>query len=72
MMALTALVLADRGLLDLDAPVSQYWPEFAQNGKDLVTLATVLRHEAGLHQLNKTITLDDVQPEAIKVSPANM
>src|SRR5882672_8433653 len=32
--ALCAHVLADRGLLDLDAPVGQYWPEFATNGKE--------------------------------------
>src|SRR5215467_481102 len=33
MTALCALILADRGELDLDAPVAKYWPEFAQNGK---------------------------------------
>ena len=33
MTALTALLLADRGELDFDAPVSRYWPEFAANGK---------------------------------------
>src|SRR6476659_309813 len=33
MTALCALVLVDRGDLDLDAPVSRYWPEFAANGK---------------------------------------
>ena len=31
--ALTALLIADRGLLDFDAPVAKYWPEFAANGK---------------------------------------
>src|SRR5947208_12045553 len=36
MTALTALLLADRGDLDFDAPVARYWPEFAQNGKDAV------------------------------------
>src|SRR5215469_11387791 len=33
MTALTALLLADRGLIDFDAPVARYWPEFAANGK---------------------------------------
>ena len=33
MTALTALLLADRGELDFDAPVARYWPEFAANGK---------------------------------------
>src|SRR5205809_1855749 len=32
MTALTALLLADRGLIDFDAPVARYWPEFAANG----------------------------------------
>ena len=33
MAALCVLMLADRGALDLDAPVARYWPEFAQNGR---------------------------------------
>ena len=33
MTALTALLIADRGDLDFDAPVAKYWPEFAANGK---------------------------------------
>ena len=43
MTALVALVLADRGELDLDAPVARYWPEFAQNGKESVRVS----HPAG-------------------------
>src|SRR4051794_34562443 len=34
MAALTALLIADRGELDFDAPVARYWPQFAANGKD--------------------------------------
>ena len=34
MTALCALILADRGEIDLAAPVAKYWPEFAANGKD--------------------------------------
>ena len=37
MTALTALLLADRGLIDFDAPVAKYWPEFAAGGKARVT-----------------------------------
>ncbi|QNE17823.1 beta-lactamase family protein [Kribbella qitaiheensis] len=48
MSALTVLVLADRGLLDLDAPVSTYWPEFGAAGKEKVLLRHVLGHTAGL------------------------
>ncbi len=48
MTALTALLLADRGEVDLAAPVSRYWPQFATNGKQGVTLAHLLSHSSGL------------------------
>ena len=48
MTALTALLLADRGEIDLAAPVSRYWPRFAANGKDRVTVAHLLSHSSGL------------------------
>src|SRR5262245_15095995 len=48
MAALSVLICADRGLLDLDAPVARYWPEFAQNGKDGVLVRHVMSHSAGL------------------------
>ena len=44
--------LADRGLIDYDAPVAAYWPEFAANGKAEITVRDVMRHRAGLSQLN--------------------
>ena len=40
--------LIERGLLDLDAPVAAYWPEFAQAGKGDVTVRMVLSHQSGL------------------------
>lgn len=46
--ALCAHMLIDRGLLDLDAPVASYWPEFAQAGKAEITVRQVLNHQAGL------------------------
>ena len=49
--AVTALVVAwlvDQGRLDYDAPIADVWPEFAQAGKDSVTLAQALSHQAGL------------------------
>ncbi len=46
--AISAHMLAERGLLDLEAPVARYWPEFAANGKDGVTVAHCLSHSAGL------------------------
>ncbi|MGY2873279.1 CubicO group peptidase (beta-lactamase class C family) [Marmoricola sp. URHA0025 HA25] len=48
MTSLCALVLVDRGLLDPDAPVARYWPEFAQAGKERVLVRHVLAHTAGL------------------------
>ncbi|MER6560705.1 serine hydrolase domain-containing protein [Streptomyces sp. NPDC001027] len=48
MTALCALVLADRGALDLDAPVARYWPEFAAAGKEAVLVRHLLSHTAGL------------------------
>jgi CubicO group peptidase (beta-lactamase class C family) len=48
MVNLVALMLYDRGLLDLDAPIAEHWPEFAQNGKDAVTCRQVLTHTSGL------------------------
>ncbi|RUP03662.1 MAG: class A beta-lactamase-related serine hydrolase [Mycobacterium sp.] len=40
--------LADRGQLDLDAPISRYWPEFGQAGKEDITLAMVISHRSGV------------------------
>jgi CubicO group peptidase (beta-lactamase class C family) len=41
-------LLADRGELDLHAPVARYWPEFGQAGKEAITVAMVLGHRAGV------------------------
>ena len=46
--ALCAHILASRGLLDLDAPVAMYWPEFAQAGKQHIPVRMLLSHQAGL------------------------
>ncbi|MEW6270211.1 MAG: serine hydrolase domain-containing protein [Thermodesulfobacteriota bacterium] len=46
--AICAHVLASRGLLDLDAPVAEYWPEFARNGKEGATVRMMLDHSVGL------------------------
>ena len=44
--------LADRGLIDYDIPVAEYWPEFGANGKADITVREAMRHRAGLSQLN--------------------
>lgn len=46
--ALCAHLLADRGQLDLDAPVVRYWPEFGQSGKEAIPVRWLLDHQAGL------------------------
>ena len=60
MTALTALVLADRGLIDFDAPVARYWPEFAANGKAGVKVSHLMSHSAGLSGWKETITEADI------------
>lgn len=44
--------LADRGLIDYDTPMAEYWPAFAANGKDAITVRDVLRHRSGLSHLS--------------------
>ncbi|WP_405970046.1 beta-lactamase family protein [Streptomyces sp. NBC_00988] len=55
--ALCAHILADRGLLDLDAPVATYWPEFAAAGKENVLVRHLLSHRAGLAGLREPHSL---------------
>ena len=55
MTALCALILADQGQLDLDAPVAEYWPEFAAVGKERVLIRHLLAHTAGLPDWNGPI-----------------
>ena len=52
--------LMEQGRLDPDALVAQYWPEFAANGKDAITVADVLSHRAGLAHCEGEFTLDEV------------
>jgi CubicO group peptidase (beta-lactamase class C family) len=59
--------LADRGLIDYDAPVAEYWPEFGANGKSALTVREVMRHRAGLSGLRgatKEHLLDHLVMEA--------
>ena len=60
MTALAALLLVDRGELDLDAPVARYWPEFAANGKSGVLVRHVLSHTSGLPGWAEPITTEDL------------
>jgi CubicO group peptidase (beta-lactamase class C family) len=51
--AVLALALVDRGLLDLDAPVADYWPEFAQAGKGDIPVRWLLTHQAGVSAIER-------------------
>jgi len=55
MTALCALILVDRGQLDLDAPVARYWPEFAVAGKERITTRHLLTHSAGLAAIRQPL-----------------
>ncbi|MDC0360249.1 beta-lactamase family protein [Alphaproteobacteria bacterium] len=56
--ALAAHLLADRGALDLDAPVALIWPEFTAAGKEGVTMRMLLDHTAGLPALRTPLKPD--------------
>jgi len=58
--SLAALILADRGLLDLDEPVATYWPEFAANGKEGVLVRHLMGHTAGLSGWAEPMTEADL------------
>ncbi len=59
-MAICAYLLVQEGRLDLDSPIARYWPEFAQAGKELITVRDAMAHRAGLAYLDTDLTLDDV------------
>lgn len=59
--AMTLAVANARGWIDYDAPVARYWPEFAQHGKEAITVRQLLGHEAGLVLLDEPLTNDKVR-----------
>lgn len=67
--------LADRGLIDYDAPVAEYWREFGANGKSAITVRELMRHRAGLSQLNGAAKADLMDhltmEERLAASPAS-
>lgn len=55
--AATALhVQADRGLIEYEAPIVRYWPEYGQHGKERTTVRDVLTHRAGVPQMPEGVT----------------
>jgi CubicO group peptidase (beta-lactamase class C family) len=60
MTALAALVLVDRGELDVYAPVARYWPEFAANGKAGIEVRHLLSHTSGVSGWARPFNYDEV------------
>lgn len=60
MTSLAALVLVDRGELDLDANVAAYWPEFAARGKAGIKVRHLLSHTSGVSGWDQPVTIDDL------------
>ncbi|GAG63191.1 unnamed protein product [marine sediment metagenome] len=60
MTIICALMLVDRGQLDLDAPVANYWPEFAQNGKEKILVRQIFSHSSGLAGWEEKIKTEDL------------
>jgi CubicO group peptidase (beta-lactamase class C family) len=58
--SLAALMLADRGQLDVDAPVARYWPEFGASGKQAVLVRHVLSHASGVSGLDQPAVVEDL------------
>jgi CubicO group peptidase (beta-lactamase class C family) len=53
-------LLAERGTLDYDQPIAHYWPEFAANGKETITLRHALAHTSGIPYMPEGITLEQI------------
>ncbi len=60
MTALAALVLVDRGELDLDSNVAAYWPEFAARGKAGIKVRQLLSHTSGVSGWDQPVTVEDL------------
>jgi CubicO group peptidase (beta-lactamase class C family) len=58
--AMCANKLAQEGILDLDAPVAKYWPEFAAGGKENIPVSYLLSHQAGLAWVGGELTAEEV------------
>ena len=58
--SLLLLRLVDEGVVELDAPVAVYWPEFAAEGKQTATVRHALTHRAGVPAIREPLTNDDL------------
>ncbi|MGW4633698.1 serine hydrolase domain-containing protein [Nocardia sp. NPDC004415] len=60
MSAFTLAVAVSRGLLDYEAPVATYWPEFGAHGKERITVRQLIDHQAGLSGLDRVVKLNEL------------
>ena len=58
--SLAALMLVDRGELDVDAPVARYWPEFAAEGKQDILVRHLMSHASGVSGLDQPAVIEDL------------
>ncbi len=66
--AIAMAALVGKGLLSYSAKIADYWPEFAANGKGELTVADLMRHEAGLAVFNTSLEPRDLLTENIKLN----
>jgi CubicO group peptidase (beta-lactamase class C family) len=59
LLAICAYRLVEEGRLDLDAPVAEYWPEFAHHGKERIPVRWLLSHRAGLPVIDRALSRQD-------------
>ncbi|QKG26115.1 serine hydrolase domain-containing protein [Actinomadura verrucosospora] len=64
--AAAALLLAERGAYEVDGPVTAWWPEFGEHGKDGATAAHLLSHQAGLPAFDRPVSAKEAaDPKAL-------
>ena len=66
--AIAIASLISKGLLSYDDKITQYWPEFGVKGKEGLTVADLMRHEAGLANFDTSIDIEDLFTENIKLN----
>jgi CubicO group peptidase (beta-lactamase class C family) len=57
--AIAVAILVDQEKLSYDEPVAKYWPEFAQGGKERITVAQLMSHQSGLNGFSEPTTIED-------------
>ena len=66
--AITMAMLFDRGVLDYNARIADYWPEYAALGKEDTRIADLMRHEAGLAAFDTTINPGDLHTQNLQAN----